>query len=57
MRRLGLVSGIVGAVLVVAGTVGVLAANGDLPWQGRAAEIARDGTAVPPTTTAATTPE
>lgn len=56
MRRLGLVSGIVGAVLVLGGAVGVLAANGDLPWQGRAAEIARDGTAVPPSTTAATTP-
>ncbi len=54
--RIRLASVAAATLLIVSGTVGALAATGDLPWQGRAAQIASDGTAVRPTATAAASP-
>ena len=47
MRLAGLVAAAVVLVLIVSGAVGVLAASGDLPWQSRVAEVARDDGATP----------
>jgi glucose/arabinose dehydrogenase len=55
-RRAGIVAAAVVVVVLLSGTVGALAAAGDLPWQSRAANVARDegGAATTPGTGSAT---
>jgi glucose/arabinose dehydrogenase len=56
MRPVVLAAVVAVVALMAVGVVGVLAASGDLPWQTRAVEVARDGTGTDPTPGAAVTP-
>ncbi|MEO9255542.1 MAG: PQQ-dependent sugar dehydrogenase, partial [Tepidiformaceae bacterium] len=55
MKPAAVAAGLAVVAIVVVGTLGVLAASGDLPWRSRVPEIASDGTGDAPTPVASET--